>query len=148
MTYSKNDSVVVTSGIHSGRLAWFHKLSGRGGKGEYCFIYFQGTVNMSGAQVKVSEIAPFVEPDRIELLKSMVKHEGCMRAYFAAKKASPFDGVVKLDYRSDSPIRFNVLHSKDDDIKDSFVADCPFGAYNAIVDYLGADYRLISYEVL
>lgn len=49
--------IVVIAGNHAGKKGWFNKLSGRGGRGEYCFIWFK-TANMSGAHVKLSEIAP------------------------------------------------------------------------------------------
>lgn len=49
--------IVVVAGNHAGKSGWFNKVSGRGGRGEYCFIWFK-TANMTGAQVKMSEIAP------------------------------------------------------------------------------------------
>lgn len=56
--FENGQSVTVTGGRHAGKQAWFNKLSG-GGNGEaYCFIWFKGTANMSGARVKVSDIAP------------------------------------------------------------------------------------------
>lgn len=41
---------------YKGETVFFDGISGRGGNGEYCFIFFK-TPNRTGKQVKLSEIA-------------------------------------------------------------------------------------------
>lgn len=55
--FEHGQEIIVIAGNHAGKTGFFNKVSGRGGRGEYCFIWFK-TANMSGAQVKVSYIAP------------------------------------------------------------------------------------------
>ena len=41
---------------HENTEYFFDKVSGRGGKGEYAFIWLKGSPNMKGKQVKISEL--------------------------------------------------------------------------------------------
>ena len=54
--YEHGQAVEITGGKYTGRKSWFNKLSGGGG--QHCFIWFQGSANMSGARVLLADIQP------------------------------------------------------------------------------------------
>jgi len=42
--------------LHDGVEYFFSGVSGRGGKGEFCFLWLKGAESIQGKQVKISEL--------------------------------------------------------------------------------------------